>query len=79
MADNQAFIAKAIDRANGRMKGQCGLAAGEPLCDAITAFLIRRELLVWDDYHALFWVRHPTEGWQVAVWMMPVANQFQPQ
>jgi hypothetical protein len=33
--------------------------------------------LVWDDAFALFFVNCPVRKWMVAVWMMPVALQFE--
>ncbi len=68
---NVSFVAKAIDRAQK-------LEIGNPFCDAINSFLIRHGLLFWDDSRALFFVKHPFAGAQVAVWMMPVALQFEP-
>ena len=68
---NKAFLAKAIDRAQH-------LAIGDPFCDALHAFILNAGVLAWDDGRALWWVEHPQAGWQVAVWLMPVAEQFSP-
>ena len=71
MTVNRAFLAKAIDRAQH-------LALGDPFCDALHQFVWNAGVMVWDDTRALFWVKHPNAGWQVAVWAMPVAQQFEP-
>ena len=75
---NRAFLAKAIDRMNGNGKDKPGLALGDPFCDALHQFVWNAGVMVWDDTRALFWVEHPHAGWQVAVWAMPVAQQFEP-
>lgn len=62
---NNAFLAKAIDRAQH-------MVIGEPFCDAIHEFIAKAGVVVFDAERALFWVKHPNGGWQVAVWLMPV-------
>ena len=70
MPVNRAFLAKAIDKAQH-------LAIGDPFCDALNHFIRKAGVLVWDDARGLFWVKHPNNGWHVAVWLMPVASQFE--
>ena len=69
---NRAFLAKAINRAQH-------LSIEGLFCQALNDYIARQTQIAWDDDHALFWVRHPDDGWQVAVWMMPVAEQIQPE
>jgi hypothetical protein len=71
MSVNRAFLAKAINKAQH-------LALGDPFCDALHSFIGKGSTIAWDDSRALFWVEHPFDGWQVAVWMMPAANAFEP-
>lgn len=68
---NKAFAAKAIDAAQR-------MSITEPKCAAINEYLMKAGLLAWDDDRALWWVNHPIAGMQVAVWLMPVALQFEP-
>lgn len=68
---NKAFAAKAIDTAQR-------MSITEPKCAAINEYLMRAGLLAWDDDRALWWVHHPIDGPQAAVWLMPVALQFEP-
>lgn len=70
--ENKAFTDRAIAQA------QHMSIDGDPLCVAVTEYLMRMGRVVWDDDRTLFWVL-PTSGPpQVAVWMMPVASQFEP-
>jgi hypothetical protein len=66
-----AFVGKAINRAQH-------LSITDKFCAALNEFLTARGLVAWDDARALFWVKHPQDGWQVAVWLMPAAQQFEP-
>lgn len=68
---NKAFLAKAIDRAQH-------LSCEDRFCGALTEFITKAGALAWDDTRALFCVKHPFDGLQVAVWLMPVALRFQP-
>jgi len=45
---------------------------------ALHDYLVLVGRIVWNDSRALFFVNHPSDGWQVAVWMMPIALQFEP-
>ena len=67
---NRSFLVKAIARAQKE-------APGSPFCQALHEYIAREAGIVWDDARALFWVDHP-DGPQVAVWLMPVAMQFEP-
>ncbi len=69
---NKAFVAKAIDRA------QHLSIEDSTFCQALNSFLMKHGLVAWDDQRALFWVNHPFAGRQVAVWLMPIANRFNP-
>lgn len=68
---NRAFLAKAINRAQR-------LSIESPFCRALNDYIVRQTQVAWDDDHALFWANHPDDGWQVAVWLMPAAEQFEP-
>lgn len=68
---NRAFLAKAIDRAQR-------MTMSDPFCLALHEYIVGATEFGWDDDRALFWVKHPQLGWQVAVWCMPVAAQFEP-
>lgn len=69
---NKSFLVKVINRAQRD-------TVESPFGMALTEYCIRAGVLAWDDDRALFWVEHPVDGWQVAVWLMPVAAHFQPQ
>lgn len=69
---SKAFLARAIHKAQR-------LSVEDPFCAAINEYLIRAGVMVWDEERGLFWVNHPTEGYQVAVWMMPVAVGVKPE
>ena len=71
MSENTAFTAKAIARAQH-------MGEGDRMREAVTEYLSRTGRIFWDDARALFWVNHPTEGMQVAVWLMPEALKFEP-
>lgn len=66
-----SFIAKVINRAQHE---SCETSFGSML----TSWIAEKGLLAWDDERGLFWVNHPIDGWQVAVWLMPVALMFEP-
>ena len=68
----RGFLEKAIAKAQ---RGDIS----EPFCAALNRYLFNAGVMAWDDERALFWVRHPSAGWQVAVWLMAVASQFEPQ
>lgn len=72
MAENLAFTERTIKMMQSRSIGD-GLH--EIACHD---YLLSRKRIVWDDNRALFFVEHPSAGWQVAVWMMPVALMFEP-
>ena len=64
-------IAKVVDR----------LQQGErdpAFRNLLSGWLFSQSRVAWDDHRVLFWVNHPDEGWQVAVWMMDASMQFQP-
>jgi hypothetical protein len=72
---NKAFLARAIDRCNGNGKYD-GLSIEDMFCVALDKYIAAAGVLAWDDDRGLFWVEHPVDGWQVAVWRMPVATMF---
>lgn len=57
------FLAKAIDKAQR-------LDPSAKITPAITEYIIRRGALAYDFKRQLFWVKHPDNGWQVAIWMI---------
>lgn len=69
--ENIAFTEKAIRRAQS-------LSIEDRFCQALTEYLARMGRLYWDNDLALFWVAPPHGKPEVAVWMMPVANRFEP-
>ena len=71
MVKNGAFLAKVINRLQR-------LSIETPFASALHDYVMRNGTIVWDDARALFWTKHPQDGWQVAVWMMPVALKFEP-
>jgi hypothetical protein len=68
---NRAFLARAIAKAQH-------LVLGDTFCNALHAYIKRNTQVLWDDARALFWVQHPFEGYQVAIWLMPIASLFEP-
>lgn len=75
--ENYAFTRKAIDRAQRLDPEKHGLKLA-----AINEYLSQLGRLFWDDSRALFWVSYPMSSskseMHVAVWLMPVAGEFQP-
>lgn len=69
---SRAFLTKCIDRLQ-----HMALDESE-FTNVLHHFVAGNAPVVWDDKRALFWVCHPNDGWQVAVWMMPAAEKFQP-
>lgn len=70
-AVSKRFLAVAIDRA------QRG-SVEETFVSLLNDFIHRSGRLAWDEQRGLFWVNHPHSGWQVAVWLMSVAEQLSP-
>ena len=66
---NRAFLAKAIDKAQH-------LVIGDGFCDALNEYIRKADALFWDEARGLFWAKHPNDGMQVAVWLMPVATEL---
>ena len=62
-----AFLAKAIRKAQS-------LSITDSFCQALHGYIAREGKISWDDARGLFWTKHPQDGWQVAVWLMPVAE-----
>jgi hypothetical protein len=67
-----SFLGKAINKAQHT-------DINHPFGAALNEYIFRHGQVAWDNERALFWVNHPQEGWQVAVWMMPVAAKFEPE
>jgi hypothetical protein len=61
VSENTAFTERAI---NDAQKRPFDLKAA-----AITDYLIGQARLRYDLTHKLWWVNHPSQGWQVALWM----------
>jgi len=64
-----SFLGKAINRAQHET---VATAFGQ----ALTEYIAKKGKLAWDRERGLFRVNHPADGWQVAVWMMPTANEI---
>lgn len=75
--ENYAFTRKSIDKAQRLSMKTDGAFLG-----AINEYLTNLGRLAWDDARALWWVSYPVskdkQEWQVAVWLMDVAAQFEP-
>lgn len=68
---SKRFLVVAIDRA------QRG-SVEDTFVSLLNDFIHSSGRLAWDDQRGLFWVNHPHSGWQVALWLMPVAEVFSP-
>ena len=71
MRENTGFTPKSTARRQH-------MGEGHRMRQAVTEYLSRTGRIFWDDARALFWVNHPTEGMQVAVWLMREALKFEP-
>jgi hypothetical protein len=68
MAENIAFTERVIADVQKRpldLKAQ-----------AITDYLMRFGRLAYDLAHKLWWVNHPSQGWQVAVWLTDACEEL---
>ena len=75
MAD-KAFLNRAIRALQSPSSKD---AQGGPPTQVLHEYVDEHALLAWDDKRALFWVETPDDGWQVALWLMPAALEFEPQ
>lgn len=62
MSENIGFTERVIAKAQG-------LAPESLFCQALTDYLFQKGRLAYDLTHKLWLVNHPSQGWQVAVWL----------
>ena len=74
---NRAFLSRCINEAQHL---DCFAASrkGPPPIAVLHEYIARETDIAWDNERGLFWVNHPDTGWNVAVWMMPAALEFEP-
>lgn len=73
MTENVAFTERAIERVRRAS------IEDSPFVTAITEYLMRTGRLAYDFERRLWWVNHPGQGWQVAVWMMAACEPVGPE
>ena len=76
---NRAFLCKTIDRAQHMNCMDNSRQPNGPPMEVVQEYIERETVIAWDEQRGLFWVEHPDKGWQVAVWMMPVAEELVPE
>lgn len=67
MSENISFTERAIIRAQR-------LSVESTFALALTGYFIRLGRMAYDFERRCWWVKHPSDGWQVAVWMMPACE-----
>ena len=67
MSENLAFTERAIAKAQ---RISIESLFGRVCFD----YLFRQGRMAYDFDHRLWWVEHPSQGWQVAVWMIPACE-----
>ena len=71
MSENIAFTERTIAKVQ-RLSIEDG-----PFVEAITEYLMKHDRLAYNFGRKLWWVKHPSQGMQVAVWMMPACEPFE--
>jgi hypothetical protein len=62
VSENVGFTERCIAQAQH-------LSGDNLFCQAITDYLLRSGRLAYDFTHKLWLVDHPSQGWQVAIWL----------
>ena len=73
MAD-KAFLSCAIRTLQSLASKE---ARAGPAPYVLHEYVAKHAALAWDGARALCWVETPDDGWQVALWLLPAAMEFE--